>query len=161
MADLKVTSEHFDDGGDIPAAHAHSSAGGDNVSPALSWEGVPAGTASFAIVCWDPDAPTTVGFTHWVRFGIAPNFRSLEIGAPAGDATGRDGITDWGETGWGGMAPPPGDPPHRYQFTVYALDAGAADLGLDERTTNAKLQFLTRGHVLATGKLTGRFGVAG
>lgn len=68
-----------------------------------------------------------------------------------------DGITDWGETGYGGMAPPDGDPAHHYHFTVYALDAAAETLGLDERATYAKFRFLTREHTLASGVLTGLF----
>ena len=67
------------------------------------------------------------------------------------------GFTDYGESAYGGMAPPPGDPPHRYQFTVYALDVPRLGGG-DERTTYAKFRFLIRGHVLAQGTLTGLFG---
>jgi Raf kinase inhibitor-like YbhB/YbcL family protein len=151
---LEVSSGLFGDGDTIPTLAAHSMAGGGNASPDLSWSEGPSGTASYAVTCWDPDAPTTVGFTHWLVFDIPPSVRSLEAGAAP---PGVSGFTDWGESRWGGMAPPPGDEPHHYQFTVYALDTES--LGVDETTTYAKFRFLIRGHVLATGQLTGRFGL--
>src|SRR5487761_1077686 len=142
MADLTVRSDTFDDGADIPVSAAHPSAGGGNTSPHLAWDGVPEGTKSIGLTCWDPDAPTTVGFSHWVRSGIAPTTTERAEGSKVG----VDGITDWGETGYGGMAPPPGDPAHHYIFTVYALDSEASDLGLDDHATYAKFRFLIRGH---------------
>lgn len=155
MADITVRSSQFEEGGEIPASAAHPSVGGENKSPQLSWEGVPPETKSIALSCWDPDAPTTVGFSHWVRVGISPTTSGLEEGEP-----GTDGISDWGESSYGGMAPPQGDPPHHYRFTVYALDAGHDELGLGERTTYAMLRFVIRGHVLASGTLTGIYAVS-
>lgn len=153
---LEVRSTLFNDGDTIPKTAAHSMVGGDNTSPALSWSDGPEGTRSYAVTCWDPDAPTTVGFTHWLVFDIPPSVRSL----PAGEKPpGVVGHTDWGENGWGGMAPPEGDDPHRYIFTVYALDTDS--IGSDDKATYAKFRFLIRGHVLASGSLTGRFGVGG
>src|SRR5689334_3681354 len=155
---LQVESSLFRDGETIPKSAVHTFAGGDNVSPDLTWSGAPSGTQSFAVTCYDPDAPTTVGFVHWVLFNIPPDVTHLDEGAgeqgknPKGSVLG---FTDWGEPQWGGCAPPPGDAPHRYQFKVYALDT---NLDLDETTTYAKFNFMTRGHVLATGQITGRFG---
>jgi len=157
MADITVQSAQFEDGQPIPVSAAHRAAGGQNKSPQLSWSGVPEGTKSLALSCWDPDAPTTVGFAHWVRVGMPPSLAELPEGAGAERGEWQDGLTDWGEHGYGGMAPPAGDPPHHYQFTVYALDAEAKELGLDEHTTYAKLRFLVRGHVLASGTLTGTY----
>ncbi len=151
---LEVTSGLFGDGETIPLSAAHSMVGGENLSPELSWTEGPEGTKSYALTCWDPDAPTSVGFTHWVVFDIPPSVRSI---APGATPPGVSGFTDWGESRWGGMAPPPGDDPHHYHFTLYALDVDS--LGVDETTTYAKLRFLIRGHVLATGTLTGRFGL--
>jgi phosphatidylethanolamine-binding protein (PEBP) family uncharacterized protein len=71
------------------------------------------------------------------------------------------GWTDWGSSGYGGMAPPPEDDPHHYQFQVFALDTTLGELGADETTTYAKLRFMIRGHVLAEGLLVGRFGLGG
>jgi len=152
---LTVRSALFEEGADIPRSAAHLMVGGGNVSPDLSWSAGPEGTRTYAVTCYDPDAPTTVGFSHWVRFDIP-----LEVGAvPAGaSGPGIDGFTDWGESRYGGMAPPAGDPPHRYQFTVFALDVDT--LGVDATTTYAKFRFLIRGHVLAQGTLTGKFQVA-
>jgi Raf kinase inhibitor-like YbhB/YbcL family protein len=151
---LKVTSQLFGDGETIPTSAAHSMVGGENISPDLAWSEGPAGTMSYAVTCWDPDAPTTVGFSHWVVFDIPPSVRALVAGATP---PGVSGFIDWGESRWGGMAPPPGDDPHHYHFTVYALDTES--LGVDHTTTYAKFRFLIRGHVLASGTLTGRFGL--
>jgi Raf kinase inhibitor-like YbhB/YbcL family protein len=151
---LDVKSSLFADGQTIPLSAAHSMVGGQNVSPDLSWSEGPAGTRSYAVTCYDPDAPTTVGFTHWVAFDIPTSVRSLGAGETPPGVTG---FSDWGESAYGGMAPPPGDSPHRYQFSVYALDVES--LGADATTTYAKFRFLIRGHVLASGTLTGRFGV--
>jgi Raf kinase inhibitor-like YbhB/YbcL family protein len=153
---LEVTSSLFSEGDMIPRSAAHSAVGGDNISPHLSWSEGPAGTESYAVTCYDPDAPTTVGFSHWVLFDIPSSVRSLEPGITG---IGVTGFSDWGESAYGGMAPPAGDEPHHYQFTVYAL--GTKSLGVDETTTYAKFRFLIRGQVLATGSLVGRFGVPG
>lgn len=155
--DITVTSDHFDDGGTLPTSAAHEYGGGANRSPHLRWSGLPDGTRSVAITIWDPDAPTGIGFVHWVRFDIPPDITSFDEGAGTDDGPWVDGFTDWGESRYGGMAPPPGDDPHRYIFTVYALDTDS--LGLDGTTTYAKLQFVMRDHVLATGSITGRFGI--
>jgi Raf kinase inhibitor-like YbhB/YbcL family protein len=154
---LQVTSETFKEGETIPLSAAHTYVGGKNLSPQLSWSEGPEGTKSYAVTCWDPDAPTTVGFSHWVRFDIPPTQTSLDEGTGAG--AGTHGFSDWGESAYGGMAPPAGDSPHHYQFTVYALDE--AEIGLDEHTTYAKFRFLIRDHILASGTLVGLYAVPG
>jgi Raf kinase inhibitor-like YbhB/YbcL family protein len=152
-ATLEVRSNLFEDGGTIPKSAAHSMVGGGNQSPDLTWSEGPEGTQCYAVTCYDPDAPTTVGFTHWVLFNVPASVHSIEAGGSPGGVTG---FSDWGESAYGGMAPPPGDDPHHYHFTVYALDGEVAS---DKTTTYAKFRFLIRGHVLATGTLTGRFGL--
>lgn len=62
-----------------------------------------------ALTCWDPDVPATVGFSHWVRVGMPASLTSLPEGAGAESGEWTDGLTDWGESGYGGMAPPPGE----------------------------------------------------
>ncbi len=157
--EITVTSDHFHDDGTIPTSAAHTYGGGENRSPHLAWAGLPEGTKSVAVTIWDPDAPTGIGFVHWVRFDIPPDVTSFDEGAGTEDGPWVDGFTDWGETGYGGMAPPPGDEPHRYIVTVYAL--GTESLGLDGTTTYAKFKFMSREHLLGTGTITGRFGIDG
>ena len=154
-ATLEVRSNLFADGDTIPKSAAHSMVGGENKSPDLTWSEGPEGTKCYAVTCYDPDAPTTVGFTHWVLFNLPASVHSIDAGGSPGGVTG---FSDWGESAYGGMAPPPGDDPHHYHFTVYALDA---EVDSDETTTYAKFRFMIRGHVLATGTLTGRFGLPG
>jgi Raf kinase inhibitor-like YbhB/YbcL family protein len=150
---LKVTSTSFGDGAAIPLEHVFTGCGGKNDAPQLSWSGAPAGTKSFAITCFDPDAPTGSGYWHWLAFDIAADAMSLEAGA--GNHC-RSGFNDYGMTGYGGPCPPKGDIPHRYVFTVYALDVDSVQ-GAGDQTTGATLNFMMRGHLLATGSITGTF----
>jgi Raf kinase inhibitor-like YbhB/YbcL family protein len=152
---LEVTSETFKEGELIPSSAAHGFVGGANLSPQLSWTPGPDGTKSYAVSCWDPDAPTTVGFTHWVLFDIPAGTTSLEEGA--GTKGGSHGFSDWGESAYGGMAPPAGDSPHHYQFTVYALDV--EKIGLDDHTTYPRFRFTIKDHILASGTLVGLYAV--
>src|SRR5215468_1179444 len=162
-AKLNVRSTIVSEGKTIPMSAVYSALGGQNISPDLAWDAPPDGTKSLAVTLHDPDAPTTVGFTHWVLFNLPPDLKGLPAGA---GATGKApkgatlGFTDYGESAYGGMAPPPGDPPHRYQFMVFALDTPRLE-GADERTTYAKFRFLIRGHVLGQGTVTGLFGRKG
>jgi len=105
---------------------------GENLSPALEWRHVPAGTKSLALQVYDPDAPTGSGFWHWAVYNIPPTSASLAQGAgneaarlPAGAFGGNTDFMDTGATGangnYGGPCPPQGDKPHRYIFTLYAL----------------------------------------
>jgi Raf kinase inhibitor-like YbhB/YbcL family protein len=156
---LTVTSNTFQDRDALPFSAAHQSAGGENLSPDLTWSAVPPKTKCIAVTCYDPDAPTTVGFVHWVLFNLDPAITSLPAGAGAEGNTPAgavNGITDFGENHYGGMSPPQGDDPHRYEFRVFALDQKLAP---NERTTYAKLRFAIRGHVLAEGLITGLFGL--
>ena len=119
---ISVTGVEFDDGDLLPDRYAH---GGDNVSPALTWTGVPAGAKELVILCEDPDAPAGT-FVHWVVTGIDPSATGVAEGTvPAG---GLEGVNGFGEMGWGGPEPPVGDDAHRYVFTVLASSA-ALDVG--------------------------------
>ncbi len=159
-ATLHLTSPAFADGATLPHSTLFDGfgVGGGNRSPALAWSGAPAGTKSFALTVFDPDAPTGHGFTHWVAFNIPGDATGLpENAGAAGNTHGITlGHTDFGTSAYGGAAPPPGDPPHHYIFTLYALDVPKLDL--DSTTTIALLNFAIRGHVLAKATLTGRFG---
>ncbi len=150
---MQVTSESFKDGGDMPMDYVFMGCGGKNVSPQLSWSGAPDETKSFAITCWDPDAPTGCGYWHWLLFDIPPDATSVA----RGKAGGRLGRNDYGTAEYGGPCPPKGDGKHRYIFTVYALDVDSMRAA-SAQTSAASLIFMMRGHVLAQGTLTGRFG---
>jgi Raf kinase inhibitor-like YbhB/YbcL family protein len=157
---MKVTSSTFEDGGTVPYTMVYNGFGldGGNHSPQLSFEDVPEGTQSFAVVCHDPDAPTSGGFYHWVMFNIPPVLRALDENAGSTESAAALGATlghtDYGETQYGGMCPPPG-PAHRYNFTVYAL--GTESLPLGPAATGALVEFFVGSHTLAKATITGTY----
>lgn len=149
---LALTSAAFSDGGTMPHKYSFNSYGctGDDVSPQLAWSGAPKNTKSFALTVFDPDARKGKGWWHWVLYGIPSATSSLVTGV---HAAGTEGMTSFGKPGYGGPCPPPGDTPHHYIFTLYALDdtpRGALD--------GPKLVDAIKGHVLAKAVLIGRFG---
>ena len=149
---LTVSSSAFKEGDRIPAKYTCQ---GQDVSPPLAWGEPPAGTQSVALIVDDPDAPGGV-FTHWVLFNIPPDSRELPEAVPtqAELASGAlQGKTDFGRIGYGGPCPPPGRP-HRYQFTLYALDQ---PLGLEGGASKKQLLSAMEGHILAQGQLTGTY----
>jgi Raf kinase inhibitor-like YbhB/YbcL family protein len=126
---------------------------GRNIAPQLRWSQPPAGTRSLAISVFDPDAPAPGGWTHWLVYGIPASARSTD-GLSANGSI--EAITSFGSPGYGGPCPPVGDKPHRYIFTVYALDSN--QLPLRANTSYAALRTLIRGHVLAQASLTAYYG---
>lgn len=123
-----------------------------NISPELRWTDPPAGTKSFALTLYDPDAPTGSGWWHWVIFNIDAKTRSLQenAGDPASGLApfgSVQGMTDFGKPGYGGACPPEGDKPHRYIFTLYALDV--ATLPLDGASPAAMAGFFIYQHEIA------------
>lgn len=155
-AELQVTSEDFADGQPLPG---WAGLGSGSTSPQLSWSGAPEGTRSYLLVCHDPDAPVVGGFRHWAVLGLPASVTSLPRGAgELGRQPGEGALTllnDYGTRDFGGCAPPEGDRPHRYVFTVWALDTDST--GLDESASVAKAQFATLGNVLARGSITGTY----
>ncbi|MGZ8490697.1 MAG: YbhB/YbcL family Raf kinase inhibitor-like protein [Gemmatirosa sp.] len=134
---------------------------GGNVSPALAWRNAPAGTRSFAVTVYDPDAPTGSGWWHWVVYDIPASVTSLPAGAgstaPTGMPTGAvQGGTDFGAKGYGGPCPPPGDRPHRYIFTVHALRV--EKLEVPENATAALVGFNLNANRLGSATFTARYG---
>ncbi|HWZ57729.1 MAG TPA: YbhB/YbcL family Raf kinase inhibitor-like protein [Gemmatimonadaceae bacterium] len=151
---FQLSSPQFENGALLPAQLAYNRGGctGRNIAPALAWSGAPQNARSLALVVFDPDAGHGSGWTHWIAYGIDPAKTSLAAGAPIP----REGKNSWGRAAYDGPCPPPGDPPHHYVFTLYALD-----LAPDALKPGLKRDaFLTaiQGHVLGTAELTGRFG---
>ncbi|WBB55680.1 YbhB/YbcL family Raf kinase inhibitor-like protein [Verrucosispora sp. WMMD573] len=148
VAAFTLTSDDVRNGEPMDAAHAHGSTGGDNVSPHLAWSGFPAETKGFVVTCFDPDAPTGSGFWHWVLVNLPADVTELPRGAAEKDLKGAFTVrNDYGEHGFGGAAPPPGDRPHRYVFAVHALDVERLDV--TPEATPAYVGFNLAFHTLA------------
>jgi len=134
---------------------------GGNVSPSLSWKNAPAGTKSFAVTAYDPDAPTSSGWWHWIMFNIPAQVNTLPVGAgnPASGQVPKGAVqskTDFGTHGYGGPCPPQGDKPHRYVFTVYALKVDRIDA--DENASGAMVGFMLDANKLDKASLTATYG---
>lgn len=123
---------------------------GGDLSPQLSWSGAPEGTEAFAIMAYDPDAPTGSGWWHWQVVNIPADVTSLNAGAgaPSGPLA-SDGVVniknDYGVPGFGGACPPQGHGVHRYQFTIYAL---STKLELPEDPSGALTGFMVKANAL-------------
>jgi Raf kinase inhibitor-like YbhB/YbcL family protein len=153
-----LESSDFRDGEPLDVQFAHPSVGGKNLSPELHWSGFPEQTASFAVTCFDPDAPTGSGFWHWILVGLPSDATELPRGAGSGSGLPSGAFAvrnDFGERAYGGPAPPAGDRPHRYVFAVHALDVER--LGVTEEATPAFVGFNLTFHTLARGVLRGTF----
>ncbi|MFC1677546.1 YbhB/YbcL family Raf kinase inhibitor-like protein [Planctomycetota bacterium] len=149
--DIKISSSAFTEGGMIPSKYTCD---GKDMSPALSWQGVPQETKSIALICDDPDAPMGT-FVHWVLFNLPADTTQLPENYPEDetlDNGARQGITDFGKTGYGGPCPPSGT--HRYFFKIYALDTVIDMVSLVDKP---KLLEAMDGHILAQGQLMGRY----
>jgi Raf kinase inhibitor-like YbhB/YbcL family protein len=149
---LQLTSSAFGEGQTIPAKYT---ADGENLSPPLAWSDPPAGTASYALICDDPDAPRGT-WVHWVIFNLPDDLRELKEGVPTLGTLpngARQGKNDFGNIGYGGPAPPPGKP-HRYFFKLYAVDT---QLGLPAGATKEQVLTAIKSHVLAEGRLMGKY----
>lgn len=151
LSTMQLTSPAFAAGGAIPRTHTGE---GEDVSPALAFRDVPAGTQSLAVICHDPDAPLVTpghyGFVHWVLYGIPASTRELAEGTTDFVA----GTNDFGNEGYGGPMPPEGHGPHHYFFWVLALDAAPKlPAGLDLWTLLEKIE----PHVLGMNRLVGTY----
>ena len=150
---MQLISSAFKNGETLPTRYTCE---GQDVSPPISWEGVPEDAKTLALVVDDPDAPSG-SFTHWIVYNLPPTPSRLEVGASLSDrlSTGlREGLNNFGEQGYGPPCPPRGAGEHRYVFRLYALDQ---ELHFTGRVTRDQLMDAMEGKVLAEAMLVGRF----
>ncbi|MBN4063522.1 YbhB/YbcL family Raf kinase inhibitor-like protein [Cardiobacterium sp. AH-315-I02] len=136
---------------------------GKNISPQLSWGNAPAGTKSFAITMYDPDAPTGSGWWHWLVFNINKSVDTIKTGAsntgissnsmPAGAI---ESTTSYASYGFGGACPPKGNKPHRYIFTVFALNTEKIEQNADARPE--LIGFFLNNHAIAKASIMAYYG---
>ncbi|QDV35613.1 YbhB/YbcL family Raf kinase inhibitor-like protein [Tautonia plasticadhaerens] len=155
---IRLESSAFEEGADIPRRYTCD---GEDISPPLSWSGVPDSARSLVLICDDPDAPRGT-WTHWVLYDLPPGASGLPEGLPADEAVrfasggsdhdARQGKNDFRKAGYGGPCPPSGT--HRYFFRLYALDTTT---GLGPGASRRPVEQAMQGHVLAQGQLMGRY----
>ena len=145
MGNLKLTSSAFSDGGEIPREYGYKNG---NKVPSLTVSGIPEGTESLALIMDDPDAMKAVGkvWVHWVAWNMAPTNTELE------NLDKVEGMTDFGEVGYGGPAPP--DKRHTYVFKLYALDT---KLDLPDKSIKTDVEKAMEGHIIEQTILTGTY----
>ncbi len=156
---IELKSAAFANGAVIPKKYTGE---GEDVSPPLSWSGVPAGTKELALICDDPDAPTSEPWVHWVIYKLPPDLAGLPEGVdkaprlknPPGALQGKNSWMSGQTVGYRGPLPPPGHGVHHYHFRLYALEARlAVEPGLSKKTLLGEMA----GHVLAEGELVGTY----
>ena len=158
MGSLKLTSSAFEDGGEIPRECGYKNG---NEQPPLLISGIPDEAKSLALIMDDPDAMEAVGkvWVHWVVWHIIPDENDSIIGTRHDkiedlcmECNYNEGMTDFGEVGYGGPAPP--DKRHTYVFKLYALDS---ELGLTDKSTKADVEKAMEGHIIEQTQLTGTY----
>ena len=146
---LRLTSSAFAAGGPLPI---WTTADGDGTSPPLAWEAGPAGTAGFALIVEDPDAPTSDPLVHGIVWNLGPDDHGLPRGAIAANGGADTGTNSYGRTGWLPPDPPTGHGPHDYVFQLFAL---SEPLPLDPDPGRGALLEALEGRVLAVGVVVG------
>jgi Raf kinase inhibitor-like YbhB/YbcL family protein len=154
---FRLWSNDLKEGQRMPAAQVFNGFGhsGGNISPHLAWDGAPEGTKSFLVSCYDPDAPTGSGWWHWGVINIAASTKELVSGAGSADGSklpkgAVQTRTDFGTSGYGGAAPPPG-PNHHYTFTIFAMKVDKLDL--DANASGAMVGYMANFNSLAKATL--------
>lgn len=150
---LSLSSDAFDDGGSIPEQYTCD---GADVSPPLSFDGVPDGTETFALVVDDPDAPRDEPFVHWLLWNLPGDRREIPTDVPAEEDAldARQGTNSFGDIGYGGPCPPEGDDAHTYRFRLYALDAS---LDVEAGAERDALESAIEGNVVGEALLEGEY----
>ncbi len=154
---IQLKSSAFEAGAAIPKKYTED---GDDVSPPLAWDNVPAGTKELALICDDPDAPSKDPWVHWVLYKLPSDVRELPEGvatdekldSPPGALQGINSWTSGRTVGYRGPAPPSGT--HHYHFRLYALDS---PLKLEAKANKAAVLRAMKGHILAEGELAGTY----
>lgn len=146
-----IASGAFEEGELIPKQYTCDSM---NISPPLTFSGIPDSARSLALICDDPDAPMGT-WVHWVLYNLPPDTAALPENIPGTDSLSgdiRQGISDFGRYGYGGPCPPGGT--HRYYFKLYALDTL---LDLEGKVSKSDLEEAMKGHILAEAQLIGKY----
>jgi len=150
---LLIQSPSFEEGGAMASRYTCE---GEDLSPALSFSGVPAAAQSLVLVVDDPDAPDPAKpqrtFVHWLVYNLPPTTQTLAEHVSALPSGAREGVSDFGRTGYGGPCPPIGT--HRYFFKLYALDTV---LTFAEPPRKPVLLAAMEGHVLDEAALMGTY----
>lgn len=152
---LSILSKSFKHNESIPSRYTCD---GQDISPPLQWSGIPVEAKSLVLIVADPDAPDPAApkmtWAHWVLYNIPVDAPGLEenISAASLPAGTKEGVNDWGRTGYGGPCPPIGK--HRYFFTLYALDTALKDM---QQPTKAQVEKAFAGHILAKAELVGTY----
>jgi len=148
MTGIDLKSSAFSNHAIVPRRYALE---GENVSPPLTWSGVPDDAAELVLLCEDPDAPSG-SFVHWIVVGVDPHSDGVRAGqCPTG---GTELVNGYGRPGWGGPCPPPGDEAHRYFFRLYAL---AEPCVLADSPRADEVRRAVEKHELASGTLVGMY----
>lgn len=151
MNNMILSSNSFDNEGFVPKEY---SCEGQDFSPHFKWENIPTGTVSFALTCIDPDAPMG-DWIHWIAWNIPADWDALQKNIDPNDQSQIvQGTNSWGRTGYGGPCPPVGHGPHRYYFTIYALDT---KLSLESTSRLEDLVSAMKGHILGKGEIMGKY----
>ena len=153
---IKITSSAF--ASDQPISRKYTGEGQD-ISPPLSWENLPAGTKQIALICDDPDAPRPEPWVHWVIYAIPPDTAGLPEGVPPepklqNPSGAMQGRNTFGKIGYGGPMPPPSHGVHHYHFKLYAL---SKPLALQPGVEKSALLAAMQGVILAQGELIGTY----
>ncbi len=153
---MRLWSPEIPDGGKIPRKYVMPAAGGENISPPLRWEGVPAGTRSLVLICVDTH-PVARNWMHWVVINIPPSVQELPEGASgrAMPPGAQELINSYGFKGYGGPQPPPGTGAHPYHFILYALDV--EKLPISDRPAFKEVERAVAGHLLDKASFVGYY----
>ena len=156
---IAITSTAFASGEPIPTKYTGE---GEDVSPPLSWSGVPENARELVLICDDPDAPTDEPWVHWILYKIPARLKALPEGVPtearlkdpAGALQGRNSWPTGRTIGYRGPMPPPGHGAHRYYFRLYALEGKLViEPGVDKSTLLQEMS----DHVIDQGELMGTY----